>query len=329
MTEYKIIEVTEKPYVYAESRCAMQPEAISKAMGKAFEDVMEFIQSHAMALTGPALSVYYTFDPDTVEFRAGFFVSAEDANKAQGEIKAATTPAGRVINFIHTGPYTELGDSYQTMMGWMQDQGLALGAPTWEVYIDDPDSVPQDRLRTDIFVALAEPDERHQSPEATPIPKVLVVYYSRTGHTEQVAKALAEKLGADLEPIREARSRKGFWQYLSSAREALTGKPASIEPVRHDPAAYDMVILGSPVWASHPSTPVSAYLAANRDKLKALACFVTLGGSGAEKTLARMEQAAGKQALAKFSTTERELKSGNWNGRLEQFTKEIGKALKA
>ena len=155
MTGYKIIEVTEKPYVYAERRCAMQPEAISKAMGKAFEDVMEFIQSHKMALTGPGLSVYYTFDPDTVEFRAGFFVSAEDAKKAQGQIKAGLTPAGRVINFIHTGPYTKLSESYQAMMGWMQTEGLKLGAPTWEVYIDDPDSVPQDKLRTDIFVALA------------------------------------------------------------------------------------------------------------------------------------------------------------------------------
>ena len=42
------------------------------------------------------------------------------------------------------------------------------------------------------------------------MPKGLVVYYSRTGHTEQVARALAGNPAADLEPIREARSRKGF-----------------------------------------------------------------------------------------------------------------------
>lgn len=155
MTEYKIIEVSEESYVYADCQCAMDPDAISQTIGKAFEDVMGFIKSHGLALTGPALSVYYTFDPETVTFRAGFFVSAEDAKKAQGEIKAGLTPAGRVVNFVHTGPYTTLGESYQAMMGWMQQQGLELGAPTWEVYIDDPDSVPQDKLRTDIFVALA------------------------------------------------------------------------------------------------------------------------------------------------------------------------------
>lgn len=157
------------------------------------------------------------------------------------------------------------------------------------------------------------------------MPKILVVYFSRTGHTAQVARALADRLGADLEPVREARSRKGFWQYFRSAREALAGKRAEIEPARHDPAAYDVVLLGSPVWASHPSTPVSAYLAANREKLKAVACFVTLGGSGAEKTMARMEEAAGKQALAKFSVTERELKSGKWREGLDRFADQIAR----
>jgi len=160
------------------------------------------------------------------------------------------------------------------------------------------------------------------------MPNILVVYYSRTGHTAIVAKALAKKLGADLETIREARNRTGFWQYMRSGREALTGKLADIKAPQHDPASYDIVVLGSPVWASHPSTPVSAFLAAHKAGLKALACFVTLGGSGAEKTLARMEQAAGKPALAKLSATERELKSGTWLEGLDRFAAEIGKVVK-
>ncbi|WP_193176043.1 flavodoxin family protein [Oricola nitratireducens] len=151
------------------------------------------------------------------------------------------------------------------------------------------------------------------------MPKFLVVYYSRTGHTEQVAKALAEKLGADLEPIREKRSRLGFLEYWRSGRESFLGILPTIEPSQHDPAGYDLVILGSPVWASQPSTPMRAYLAAHNNKLNSIACFVTLGGSGAQKTLARMADAAGKPAIATFSATERELKTGAWMEGLEQF----------
>jgi flavodoxin len=158
------------------------------------------------------------------------------------------------------------------------------------------------------------------------MPSILIVYFSRTGHTEQVARALAEKLGADIEKIRENRNRLGFLGYWRSGREALSGKLPTIEPVEHNPADYDLVLLGSPVWASHPSTPMSAFLAANKDKLKRIACFVTLGGSGAEKTMARMAEAAGKPALATFSATERQVKSGAWKDGMARFAEAVAKA---
>lgn len=157
--------------------------------------------------------------------------------------------------------------------------------------------------------------------------KILIVYFSRTGHTEQVAHALAEKLGADAEKIGETRNRLGFLGYWRSGREALRGILPTIEPLKHDPADYDLVLLGSPVWASHPSTPMSAFLAANKDRLKRIACFVTLGGSGADKTMARMADAAGKPAAATFSATEGQLKSGAWKDGMERFAEAIAKAV--
>ena len=51
--------------------------------------------------------------------------------------------------------------------------------------------------------------------------RILVVDYSRTGNTHLVAKAIAHDCGADLERIREVRSRRGLWGYLRSAREAM------------------------------------------------------------------------------------------------------------
>ncbi|MFZ2101781.1 MAG: GyrI-like domain-containing protein [Oricola sp.] len=155
MPEFRLVDVTEQPYVYADCKCAMAPADISRTMGNAFALVMEFIQKNGLTLTGPALSVYYSYDPETVEFRAGFFVSAEDAKKASGAIKAGMTPAGRVVSFTHVGPYSKFSESYGALMEWMQGEGLALGAPTWETYVDDPDSTPEAELRTDIYVSLA------------------------------------------------------------------------------------------------------------------------------------------------------------------------------
>ena len=41
------------------------------------------------------------------------------------------------------------------MMGWMEAQGLKRGAPTRAVYAGDPDTTPEDPLRTGIHASRA------------------------------------------------------------------------------------------------------------------------------------------------------------------------------
>ena len=88
-------------------------------------------------------------------FRAGFSVLPEDLAKAEGAVKADVTPAGKVLSFVHTGPYSELRNSYGEMMTYAEQNGLKIRAPAWEVYVNDPATVPEEELRTDVFVSLA------------------------------------------------------------------------------------------------------------------------------------------------------------------------------
>lgn len=155
MTEFAIVDTVERPYLYVTRRSAMASETVSAAMGEAFHQVMAFIREKGVSSADAALSVYYRFDPQEMEFRAGFFVSPEDAAKAEGEIGADVTPACRAVSFTHFGPYAELQDSYDRMMDWMAREGLTMSAPAWEVYLNGPDDTPEDELRTDVFVALA------------------------------------------------------------------------------------------------------------------------------------------------------------------------------
>jgi flavodoxin len=155
------------------------------------------------------------------------------------------------------------------------------------------------------------------------MPKYLIVYYSRSGHTEEVARVLAAKLGADVEAIRDNRPRKGVWRYLRSVFESLSGRLPRVEPPQADLSAYDVVVLGCPVWASRPATPMRAFLAANAQSLKAVACFVTLGGAGARKTLARLAHAAGRPAVATLAVTESHLRSGKWQADGDRFVRKI------
>lgn len=155
MLEFNQVDVEETPYLYEERTCSMDPGDISKTMGEAFHKVMMFMSENGIQTTGKVMAVYYAYDPQKMTFRAGFSVSPEDAAKAAGDIKADATPAGNALSFTHVGPYATLRDSYGKMMQHVEENGLALAAPTWEVYVNDPRTTPEEALRTDVFSALA------------------------------------------------------------------------------------------------------------------------------------------------------------------------------
>jgi len=156
--------------------------------------------------------------------------------------------------------------------------------------------------------------------------RTLVVHYSRTGHTRAVAEAISAALGADLEEIVEKDKRHGLLGWLRSLRQALAKTPVAIEPAEHRPAAYDLVVFGTPVWAGTISAPVRAYLSAHGAEAKRVAFFCTLGGSGGDKTLVEMAQLCGAKPAATLAVTERELRSGALREKVTGFATELAAA---
>ena len=155
MASYEIVETTAQDYLYLTRRCAMKPEEIGPAMGEAIRTVWDFMQRNAIPPAGPVLAVYYDYSEDEMEFRTGFFVTPEDAARADGPVKADKTPAVRAAHAVHTGPYPALQETYGRVMSEMEQAGHSYGKPTWEVYLNDPDTTPEAELKTEIFIALA------------------------------------------------------------------------------------------------------------------------------------------------------------------------------
>ena len=157
--KFEMTEVSARPYLYVERTTGMDPQEIGAAMGAAFGEVAAFLRENGIAPTFAPLSVYYEYDPEKLIFRSGFPVAEADLEKAHGTVQGAVLPAGRVMTFTHVGPYSRLRDSYGKLMAHMAENGLEFGAPAWEIYIDDPEKVPDDELRTVVYVTLASPQE--------------------------------------------------------------------------------------------------------------------------------------------------------------------------
>jgi effector-binding domain-containing protein len=154
MQDCSLTDVTETPYLYVKRSATMDPDDISNKMGAAFHDVWGFMQSNGIEPAGPALSVYYTHAEGRMDFRAGFVVARDQMGKAAGAIKADVTPAGRVLHFTHKGPYATLRDHYSDLMAYADAQGLRIGAPAWELYLNDPGQVAPEDLLTEVYVSL-------------------------------------------------------------------------------------------------------------------------------------------------------------------------------
>jgi flavodoxin len=156
-----------------------------------------------------------------------------------------------------------------------------------------------------------------------PNAKTLLVYYSRTGNTRRLAEAIARELRCDVEEIHDTRARLGFIEFLKSCVEALREHHAKIEAVEHDPKAYDLIVIGTPVWAGSVSTPIRAYLGAHVGSFPDVAFFCTLGHQGSSGTFLEMQKLVGRPPLARCVVTAREIAAGGFQPRVAQFVGEL------
>jgi flavodoxin len=153
--------------------------------------------------------------------------------------------------------------------------------------------------------------------------KVLVAFYSRTGNTRELARVIAGTTKAEIEEITDRTNRRGILGYLRSGSEGWFGRRIEIVRPQHDPAAFDLVIIGTPVWQVSIASPVRTYLRDHAAKLRQVAFFCTLGGMGSRYVFREMEELCGKVPLATLARTERQLASADLADAVKAFAAQL------
>jgi len=142
--------------------------------------------------------------------------------------------------------------------------------------------------------------------------KSLVTYYSYTGNTERVAKIFGKILEAKgevhlqkLKPVNEIKT------FIAQCVAARKGDKAVLEEgIRFDASSYDMILIGSPVWAFAP-TPAANTFIKNLTGLEGKRVVVLLtSGSGAGvkacfKNIRRILEAAGASRIDEINIPDR------------------------
>lgn len=152
--------------------------------------------------------------------------------------------------------------------------------------------------------------------------KTLIVFHSRTGYTRRVARDLAGRLGADLDEIRIVQPMHGPLGYALCAIEAIAGLAPALRPAHRDAAAYDLVVVGTPVWFWSLASPVRSWLERFGRRGKRFAFFCTMGGSGAGRVFAVMKELTGGEPIASLALTDAEI-DATARAKIDAFVAEI------
>ena len=157
--------------------------------------------------------------------------------------------------------------------------------------------------------------------------RALVVYYSLTGNTARVARDLAARLNADVESIQDQGHGAGFLGQFAAAFDAWRKAPAKIGALQHDPTAYAITVVGTPVWTWQMTPAIRAYLQATRGKLQNAAFFITSGNTNVEKIASSLEALAGRKAAAAAGFNAGELAdAATYQKKIEAFVAAVERA---
>ena len=110
--------------------------------------------------------------------------------------------------------------------------------------------------------------------------KVLVVYYSLSGHTKDIANQIAAKTNGDLFEIKTIETYSSPSVYMKSKKElASKNYPAIHNDNLPDVARYDTIFVGSPVWWYTMAPALYSYLQITDFKGKRVVPFSTQGSN--------------------------------------------------
>lgn len=162
---------------------------------------------------------------------------------------------------------------------------------------------------------------------------VLVLYYSETGTTKNVASELLKQLTQaqnagqtiNIEAIEPVEPYSGKFQETMQRgqREMQSGQMPALKPLKNKVADYDIVFLGYPIWFGTYANPIATLVKENDFAGKKIVPFCTFGSGGLNTSSEALRKALPKATVlegygvrtARVTAAQREL---------DRFLKENG-----
>ena len=113
--------------------------------------------------------------------------------------------------------------------------------------------------------------------------KSLIIYYSLDGNTHMIAEQIKNSVNGDilrLKPVHD-NTKKGLFKILSGGKQVLRHEKPELETFDINPEEYDLIFIGTPVWAGTFTPALNTFLSETVIKDKNIVLFCcSKGGKG-------------------------------------------------
>ena len=110
--------------------------------------------------------------------------------------------------------------------------------------------------------------------------KILVIYYSFEGNTRFIAETIANSINADILELKAKEEIKAndFMKYVLGGRQVVMQMKPELLSFNENPENYDLIFIGTPVWAWTFAPAVRTLLSTLKLHNKKIALFCCHGG---------------------------------------------------
>jgi len=121
--------------------------------------------------------------------------------------------------------------------------------------------------------------------------KSIIVYYSLEGNCKLIAESMAKEIGADtLElKLKKAVPTSAPMKFVIGGRSAMMKETPELSNSAFNIFDYDLVIVGSPVWAGTYAPAIRTFAADAKVQNKKMAFFACSGGGSTAKCINNMK----------------------------------------
>ena len=122
--------------------------------------------------------------------------------------------------------------------------------------------------------------------------KTLIAFYSLTGNVKKIACAIAQATGGETLEIKTKKEipSKGFGKYFWGGKQVMNKEKPELLPLDKNPNDYDLIFIGTPVWAANFVPAIRSFLSSAKLQNKKIALFCSHAGDNAGATFTNLEK---------------------------------------